>query len=165
MTSKGTIRFERSYRASIEDVWALWTTKKGFESWWGPEGFETKVIKLELEIGGELRYAMTATAPVQIEFMRKAGMPLSQEAGGRFTEVVPLRRLVLVQRMDFIQGVEPYETTARVDLEASGDSVKMTLTLDALHSEDWTKRAAMGWESQLGKLSRILPAAKAAPAG
>jgi uncharacterized protein YndB with AHSA1/START domain len=35
--SADTIRFERVYDASIEDVWALWTTKEGLEAWFAPE--------------------------------------------------------------------------------------------------------------------------------
>ena len=33
------IVIERTYEASIEDIWELWTTREGIESWWGPEGF------------------------------------------------------------------------------------------------------------------------------
>ena len=33
---------ERLYRARVEELWELWTTKEGFESWWGPEGFRRK---------------------------------------------------------------------------------------------------------------------------
>jgi uncharacterized protein YndB with AHSA1/START domain len=54
---------ERTYRASIEDVWALWTTKDGFESWWGPQGFRAEVQQLEARVGGTLRYAMIADTP------------------------------------------------------------------------------------------------------
>jgi hypothetical protein len=28
----------------------------------------------------------------------------------------------------------------------------MTLTIDPMHDDEWTKRAVMGWESELGKL-------------
>ncbi len=38
----GTIRFERVYDASIEDVWALWTTKEGLEEWYAPEGMHVR---------------------------------------------------------------------------------------------------------------------------
>src|SRR5207249_6402569 len=44
---------------SVEDVWELWTTKAGLESWWGPEGFTTAVSKLDLRPRGEFEYAMT----------------------------------------------------------------------------------------------------------
>ena len=40
--SQRTITIERTYQAAIEDVWALWTTKEGIESWWGPDGFAVK---------------------------------------------------------------------------------------------------------------------------
>jgi uncharacterized protein YndB with AHSA1/START domain len=35
---------ERTYRASVEELWELWTTKEGFESWWGPDGFRVEVM-------------------------------------------------------------------------------------------------------------------------
>ena len=31
---KHRITLERTYEASLKDIWDLWTTKKGFESWW-----------------------------------------------------------------------------------------------------------------------------------
>ena len=33
--------------AKVEELWELWTTKQGFESWWGPDGFRVKVHALE----------------------------------------------------------------------------------------------------------------------
>jgi uncharacterized protein YndB with AHSA1/START domain len=30
------LTLERTLRVSVEEIWALWTTKEGFESWWGP---------------------------------------------------------------------------------------------------------------------------------
>jgi uncharacterized protein YndB with AHSA1/START domain len=61
--SKRRITLERIYSAPIQQVWDLWTTKEGIESWWGPDGFTVKVRKLDLRPGGELHYAMTAVAP------------------------------------------------------------------------------------------------------
>ena len=55
--SRRMITIERTFNAAIEDVWALWTTADGIESWWGPEGFRVKVRKLELRPGGALHYA------------------------------------------------------------------------------------------------------------
>ena len=46
------ISFERKYEAPVEDVWDLWTTAEGIESWWGPEGFSVRVSKLDLRPGG-----------------------------------------------------------------------------------------------------------------
>ena len=60
---KAKFVIERTYRASLADVWDLWTTKEGFESWWGPQGFRADVHELDARVGGTLRYAMVAATP------------------------------------------------------------------------------------------------------
>jgi hypothetical protein len=34
--------------------------------------------------------------------------------------------------------------------------VRMTLTIDVMHNDEWTERAVAGWESELGKLEALL---------
>ena len=155
-TSKRKITMERTYKASLKDVWDLWTTKDGIESWWGPDGFEVKVRKLDLRPGGELRYAMTAIAPAQIEFMKQAGMPLTTEARLTYDEIAPNRRLVYRHLADFIPGVEPYDIAHVMELHPKGQGVRMVFTFDAMHDEEWTQRAVMGWEMELGKLEKAI---------
>ncbi len=147
---------ERTYQASIEDLWDLWTTKEGIESWWGPGGFSVAVYELNLRPGGEMRYAMTAVDPAQVQFMKQAGMPLTTEAKLTYTEVVPGKSIAYTHRADFIPGVEPYDVGNRVEFFAHGEKVRLVLTLDPMHSDEWTRRAVMGMESQLGKLARII---------
>jgi uncharacterized protein YndB with AHSA1/START domain len=150
------VTIERRFNAAIGDVWELWTTKDGIESWWGPDGFEVIVSELDLRPGGEFRYAMTATAPEQVEFLKKAGMPLTTETRARYTEVVPLKRIAFAQLADFIPGVAAYEVATAVEFDSSPRGARMLLTLDAMHDESWTKMAVMGWESQLDKLAKLL---------
>ena len=88
------VTLERIFQAPIEEVWDLWTTTEGIESWWGPDGFAVKVHKLDLRPGGELVYAMTATAPDQIDFLKKAGMPKTTESrlpGNAFASRILIR--------------------------------------------------------------------------
>ena len=150
------ITIERSFQAPVEEVWKLWTTKEGIESWWGPDGFEVKVRRLDVRLGGELLYAMTATAPEQIGFLKKAGMAQTTESLVTYTDVVPLKRLAFTQMADFIPGVTPYEVATTVELETVPQGVRLVLTLDAMHDEYWTKMAVMGWENELDKLGRML---------
>ena len=76
-SARAQFSIQRSYPASIEEAWVLWTTKSGIESWWGPEGFKVTVTSLDLRPGGNLIYLMTAVAPDQVAFMKRAGMPLT----------------------------------------------------------------------------------------
>ena len=150
------VSIERTFNAAVEDVWDLWTTKNGIESWWGPPGFEVKVRRLDFRRGGELLYAMTAIAPDQIEFLKKAGMALTTESLVHYTEVVALERIAFTQMADFIPNVKPYAVATTVELATHPGGVKVVLTLDAMHDEYWTKMAVMGWESELDKLAKLL---------
>lgn len=122
-----------------------------------------KVRKFDFRPGGELAYAMTATAPEQIEFLKKAGMPLTQEARVTYTEVVTLKRLAFTQMADFIPNVKPYEVATTVEFDKLPGGVRMVLTLDAMHDERWTQLAVMGWESELGKLAKLLKPVRPSP--
>jgi len=150
------LTIERIYDASIEDVWSLWTTKEGIESFWGPEGFDVLVRSMDLRPGGILRYVMTATAPEQVAFMKQAGMPLSIENTIAYRDIDPPRRLAFVTRADFVPGVDPYDVETVIELRTSGAGVQMTLTFDAMHDDEWTQRAKMGHESQLQKLDAVI---------
>jgi uncharacterized protein YndB with AHSA1/START domain len=156
VSNKPAITIERTYRAAIDDVWDLWTTKAGIESWWGPTGFTTEVQHLDLRAGGEFRYAMTATGAEQATFMKSVGMPLTTIAKSTYTEVSPKQRLAYVALMDFVPGVEPYNVATLVEFQAMGQNVRMVLTFDAMHDDEWTQRAVMGHEGQLKKLEELL---------
>jgi uncharacterized protein YndB with AHSA1/START domain len=152
------IVIERTYDASLEDIWKLWTTAEGIESWWGPGGFYVKVHELDLRPGGQMRYAMTARDSGQVEFMKQAGMPLTTEAKLTYTEIVPEKSIAYTHRADFIPGVEPYDVGNRVEFFVEGNSVRMVVTLDPMHTEEWTRRASMGMESQMEKFAERISA-------
>ncbi|MGE0714519.1 MAG: SRPBCC domain-containing protein [Alphaproteobacteria bacterium] len=145
---------ERRYRARVEDLWALWTTKDGFESWWGPQGFRVEVHTLEARPGGALDYDMIADAPDAVAAMQRMGQPLSHGTRGRFAEFAPHRRLTLVHVIDFIAGVEPYESVIEVDFHVDGEGARMVVTLHPHRDPHWTRMSAEGFASQLGKLDR-----------
>lgn len=156
--ARAQFSIRRTYAASVEAAWALWTTKSGIEAWWGPEGFEVTVTSLDLRPGGVLIYLMTATAPEQIAFMKQAGMPLMTECKVTYTEISPPNRLAYNTLTDFVPGVAPYETATVVELEATDEGVQLTITFDAMHDDIWTDRKRAGHESQLRKLDALLAA-------
>src|SRR5690606_22729200 len=87
------VTLERVWDAAIEDVWELWTTKEGIESWWGPGGFDVTVHELDLRPGGTLDYTMSARDEGPIAYLKSIGRPTSTRHQATYTEIVPLRRL------------------------------------------------------------------------
>ena len=158
--AKKQVVLERVYDAPIEDVWEMWTTKAGIESWWGPDGFDVTVQQLDLRPGGELRYSMNARKADMIAFMKQNGMPLSQPCTITFREITPPRRLAYTNLVDFVPGMRAYDVETVVELSAVAGGTKLMLTLDAMHDDTWTQRATMGWEQELGKLGQALTTAR-----
>jgi uncharacterized protein YndB with AHSA1/START domain len=149
-----TIVIERTYRARVEDLWELWTTKEGFESWWGPEGFRVEVHTLEPRVGGTLSYDMIADTPEMIAAMKRMGREPSHATRARFIELTPHKRLAITHVIDFLSGVTPYESTIMTEFFPSGDSVRMVITLQPMHSDDFTRMSLRGWKGQLAKLDK-----------
>jgi uncharacterized protein YndB with AHSA1/START domain len=145
---------ERTYRARVEELWELWTTKAGFESWWGPEGFRVEVHRLEAREGGALEYDMIADSADAIAALKRLGSGLSHKTRGRFAELKPFERLTLVHVIDFIPGAEPYESTIEVDFHAAGDHARMVVTIHPHRDLHWTRMSTEGFRSQLTKLDR-----------
>lgn len=152
---QSSIVIERSYAAEPEELWSLWTTKEGFQSWWGPEGFRADVAEIDARLGGAVHYAMVADSPEMVAAMKRMGQPASTDCKGRFTEFRPLERLVLTQTIDFLPGVQAYDSTIEVDfLPGAGGTVRMIVTLHQMHDAQMTKMQSMGFTSQLSKLDK-----------
>jgi uncharacterized protein YndB with AHSA1/START domain len=155
-TGENMHRLERTYPASPDTIWELWTTPEGIEQWWAPDGFETKVRELDLRPGGELVYEMTATAPEQVEFMKSAGMPVTTESRKTFTEIERPTRLAYRSLIDFVPDKEPYEHATEVELTPADGGTRVVMTIEPLHDEVWTERLVAGRSNELDNLAALL---------
>jgi len=153
-----TIRFERVYNASIEDVWALWTTKEGLEEWFAPEGMRFEVSILELWVGGAFDHVMTAVGTEQVAYLANLDRPLSVWVSGRFLEIERHRKLCIRFDIDFVPGVESYPYDMAVELRAETGQVRMILTADRHPDPEMTRGAIVGLTSQLQRFDLAIAA-------
>lgn len=157
-TGADSISFERVYDASIEDVWALWTTREGLEAWFAPEGMRFEVSVLELRVGGAFDHVMTAVGAEEIAYMAKLNRPPTAWVSARFIEIVPHRRLRIRFDIDFVPGVESYPYDMLVELHAEAGRVRMILTADRHPDPEMTRGAIAGLTSQLQRLDLAVAA-------
>lgn len=150
-----TETIERIVATSRERVWDLWTTARGIEQWWAPDGFRTDVQKLELTEGGELVYTMTATAPEQVAFMEQQGMPLTTESRKTFTEIRRPQRLAYTSLVDFVPDHQPYDHLTVVDLEEVDGGTRVLMTIEPMHDPVWTERLVAGRTNEIDSLARL----------
>jgi uncharacterized protein YndB with AHSA1/START domain len=156
ITTDTHLLLHRSYAASPERIWALWTTRAGIGSWWAPDGFSTSVDVLDVRPGGTLVYTMTATGSEQIAFMEGAGMPVATTSRKEFTEVDPPTRLAYTSLIDFVPEVEPYEHLTVVTLERTASGTDVVMQIEPLHDEVWTERICAGRANELDNLARLI---------
>lgn len=149
------IVIERTYAATPEELWDLWTTQDGFESWWGPQDFRAEVHTIEPRQGGALHYDMVANTSEAVAAMKGMGAPTTQPCSGTFSEFQLYKRLVLTQVIDFLPGVEPYDSMIAVDFFAAAKGrVRMVVTLSQMHDAATTDMQRAGFLSQLSKLDK-----------
>ncbi|WP_437600889.1 SRPBCC family protein [Sorangium sp. So ce590] len=151
---RASILVERTYPASVSELWELWATKDGFESWWGPEGFRVEVHALEPKENGLLHYSMIADAPEMIEAMKRGGQPTSHEVRARFSAFSPQETLTITSVIDFLPGVEAYESHIDVLFTPLAHGAHMAVTLHAMHDPHFTEMQKAGFTSQLRKLDK-----------
>ena len=147
---------ERTFKAPPDKVWAMWTTKEGIESWWGPVGFTTEVHALDPRPGGVFEYTMTAVGAPQVAALKQMGLPRSTDARNAYTEVVPPRRLAYRTTVDFVPGVPPYEIETMIELRAVRGGTRMTFRSSKMHDAQFQRLSRQGQEEQLGKLAKAL---------
>lgn len=143
------IRFERLYDASVEDIWALWTTKEGLAEWFAPDGMHVEILALELRLGGAFDHVMTAVGAEQVSDLASLDLSKSARVCGRFIEMIPHERMRIRFDIDFVPGVATYPYDMAVDLHTEAGRVRMIVTADRHPDPEMTRGAILGLTSQL----------------
>jgi uncharacterized protein YndB with AHSA1/START domain len=153
---ESTISFERVYDASIEEVWALWTTKEGLEDWFAPEGMHFEVSVLDLRVGGAFDHVMTAVGAEQVAEVKKLKLSTTSRVSGRFVEMERHRRIRIRFDIDFVPGTKSYPYDMAVELSAEDGRVRMVLTADRHPDPEMTRGAIVGLTSQLQRFDAAI---------
>lgn len=147
------ITLTRVFDAPRALVWQAWTQAEHVARWWGPQGFTTRVVMLDLRPGGRSRYVMTG--PDGTEY----------PVAGTFLEIVPMERIVATDEFD--EGFEgpagddlPSGTVLTCLFEDLGGRTRLTLRLAHPTVEERRKHEEMGvvggWESTFDCLAEHL---------
>jgi uncharacterized protein YndB with AHSA1/START domain len=85
------IEVSRTFDASVEAVWALWTDPESIKGWWGPDRFTCPFVRLDLREGGTSLVSMKAAADIMggQEFF----------SSWRYVRIVPLVSIEFIQNL------------------------------------------------------------------
>jgi len=90
----GDLVFERTFDATVEQVWKAFTDPALVPRWWGPHGTTTRVAEMDVRPGGAWRYVSSAPDRDDVTFY------------GEYLEIEPPNRFRWTFMFD-VEGVGP----------------------------------------------------------
>jgi uncharacterized protein YndB with AHSA1/START domain len=133
----------RVFDAPTERIFELLTVPTELAKWWGPHGFTTPEIQLDLRVGGSYRFTM---------------QPPDGEAfhlSGEFLEVHPPDRLSFTFRWDE-PDPDDRETVVELSLGYLGGATTVSLTQAEFATEERLELHRDGWADSFDKLDSVL---------
>jgi uncharacterized protein YndB with AHSA1/START domain len=126
-----------------ERIYKTLTEPAELAKWWGPHGFTTPEIELNLRVGGSYRFTMQPPE----------GDPF--HLAGEFLEIDPPRRLVYTFRWEE-PDPDDRETVVMLRLDAVGDATGVTLSQGDFATEARLALHRSGWTDSFEKLRNLL---------
>lgn len=142
-TASRTVILERTFKATPAEVYRAWTDPEAAARWWGPEGYTTTDIKLDLRVDG--RWSNTMVAADGKRF----------PSAGEFRQVVAGERLVMFDEGEGAP-MNGHATTVDVRFEPAGTGTKMHLVHGVFKTGEMRDECKVGWDSSFDRLQRLL---------
>jgi len=159
----GTIKeveFERTYEASPETVWQVWTKPEIIKQWWGPNNVTIPECEVDLRVGGKIYIVM------------EAGEGMGPYKGtkwpmlGKFTVVEPNSKLSYEVKA-WTEGQKEETTidqTTEISLTEENDQTKLRVRAVIHNAGPGAVMAVqgmkMGFTQQLDKLNDFITTKK-----
>ena len=141
--SELTLHLERSLHAPASLVYEACTEPELLAEWWGPNGFTTPGIEIDLRVGGRYRIAMQ---PPEGELFY---------LNGEFLEVDPPTRLVYTFRWED-PDPDDQETVVTISLRDAGESIELIVDQGPFATEARHDLHHAGWTESLVRLEGAL---------
>jgi uncharacterized protein YndB with AHSA1/START domain len=148
-----SVVIERTFDATADLIWRMWTEPEHFKAWYGPQGAVIPVAKMDVRVGGSRLVGMEMVTP---------NGPMQMWFTGEYREVVENERLVYTESMSDENGNvllpaelgmpegHPTTTEVIVELEEVGGRTRMVMTHVGIPKDS---PGAAGWTMAFDKLA------------
>jgi uncharacterized protein YndB with AHSA1/START domain len=137
------VELEAALPAPRERVFAALTERWALARWWGPAGFTTPAIELDLVVAGRYRFLMQPPE----------GEPF--HCAGEFLEIAPPGRLAYTFRWEE-PDPDDRDTVVRMSLDGSGDTTALSLWHGDFATPARRDLHRDGWADSFEKLRQLL---------
>jgi uncharacterized protein YndB with AHSA1/START domain len=150
-----TVRMERTFNASVADVWRVWNDADSVKKWWGPKGYTALVVRNDVREGGSYLWAM------------KSEQGRMFWNTGTYKEVVANKKIVSTLSFSnengktipgsqvSVPGKWPDEITVIVEFRESEGKTRVTVAEVGIPLIVYAP-AKIGWAQQFDKIQPLL---------
>jgi uncharacterized protein YndB with AHSA1/START domain len=144
-----TLRLDRVLPAPRPRVFRACTEPADLSQWWGPQGFTTPEVHLDLRVGGTYRFGMQ---PPDGDLFNLSG---------EFREIEPPARLVYTFRWEE-PDPDDRETVVTMLLNDRGDSTEVVVAQSGFATEARRALHVDGWTDCLDRLQELMSSRRSA---
>jgi len=136
-TENRELRITRTFKASIELMWEVWTDPEHVKNWWGPNGFTSTIHNMDFKEGGE--WKLTMHGPDGTNYPNRS----------IYKEIIPFEKIVF-------EHFNPHFITT-VLFMAKGDEthIDWTLLFDTAEMRETIVKAHKADEGQKQNIERL----------
>jgi uncharacterized protein YndB with AHSA1/START domain len=134
----------RTFEASREEVFRIWSDPREVVKWWPPEGYTDASAEGEVKVGGTFRIGMKAPDGEEPFF-----------ATGTYLEVEPPARVVHTWRWEGWPE-EQAETRVTIEFHEKGEKTEVVLKHTGFSTRESADMHQDGWNGCLERASALL---------
>lgn len=139
------VHLRRVVHATLEEVFAAWTTPEAVSQWWGPHGFTAPVVELDVRSGGAIR--------IDMEGPDGTIYPMT----GRFVEVYPPFRFHFISTPLDAAGNMLMELWNSVYLQQVPEGVEIIVDCHVMRAipaaDQHRKGMVIGWGQMMDRMA------------
>jgi len=138
-TDSTTVRLQRTYDATAEEVFDAWTNPEVLRRWWMVDDVgSTPQADVDLRVGGSYRLSI-----------ERAGEDSAHTVRGTYREIVRPERLIYTWAWEEQDGSTGHESTVTVSFVQEGERTTVVVDHTGLPDEASRVRHSEGWQACL----------------
>jgi uncharacterized protein YndB with AHSA1/START domain len=139
-----TLRLSRTIKAPPERVYQCFLDPDAYAKWLPPHGFTGKVHRMEPKVGGTYRMSFSTINRGWTEFF-----------GGKYTELVPNKRIVHTDRFETDDPSMQGEMTVTIELTKVPAGTRVDIVQEGIPKGPAASGAPVGWSQSLDNLASL----------
>ena len=137
ITENKRLRITRTFKASIDLMWEVWTNPEHIVNWWGPNGFTSTIHIMDFREGGE--WKLTLHGPDATNYPNRS----------IFKEIIPFKKIV------FEHFNPHFITTVLFESKGEETQIDWTLLFDTEEMREIVVKAHKVEEGQKQNIERL----------